>query len=634
MNLLQAVALATATSLVTVSALAAPPYSLSGAPFESMTTLPRHATFRSDAQPARAIVLPAPRPAEKRATGATSADKRQPLQIGFARSVPPSVARIELSGLTWEPLGNGARAVRLSVESPSAAGLRVQILTDAGLEGLRFRFAGSHAPDAVEAMDAVGLAAANGWSPMLEGSLATIEIEAAASVDLHGKALRLPLISHLELAGVDLAPGRIKDLPQIGASGSCNIDVACVANPSVALQRAIAASAQIVFTTEGRTLLCSGTLINSTSASGQPTQIPYVVTANHCVGESMAAATINFLWFFQAASCNGASVAPSFEKTIGGASLLYASYDVDLTLVRMNQDPPPGAFMLGWDAGPVFPGTDVVAIHHPQGDLKKYSDGRSIDYAHDFDDVQSPGEFVPQGSYLRIRWSHGTTEPGSSGSGVFSRGTDGEYRLRGVLHGGDASCQDLSGLDYFSRFELAYAALSEPLAGVMQPLAGDNAVEYYNVDLDHYFITSFADETGSIDTGGAGRGWVRTGHSFSIQRNQAAPVPAQVCRFYGNPALNPATGARRGPNSHFYTANPAECAQVKLDQGWVFEAIAFDIDVPTGAGCASGTTPVLRAYNNGFTTNDSNHRYTTDPQIYQFMLTQGWSGESTVMCAP
>src|SRR6185369_11147792 len=167
--------------------------------------------------------------------------------------------------------------------------------------------------------------------------------------------------------------------------------------------------------------------------------------------------------------------------------------------------------------------------------------------------LQNPGMFVPQGSYLRIQWSQGTTEPGSSGSGVFTRAATGEYQLRGVLHGGDASCQDLLGLDYFSRFDLAYPSISQYLAGVAQPAGGNNAIEFYNVDLDHYFMTSFPEEMVSVESGGAGRGWVRTGSWFPIDPSKAAK--ASVCRFYGNPQVNPATGQRRGPNSHFYTAD-------------------------------------------------------------------------------
>lgn len=277
----------------------------------------------------------------------------------------------------------------------------------------------------------------------------------------------------------------------------------------------------------------------------------------------------------------------------------------------------------------------MISLHHPMGDLKKFSAGNAVDFAHDFDDLQSQGTFVPQGSYLRIHWVQGTTEVGSSGSGVYTRAAGGPYQLRGVLHGGDASCQDIDGLDYFARFDLAYPSISQFLAGVAQPVAGSNAIEYYNVDLDHYFITSFADETQFVESGGAGRGWVRTGYSFRIGTGAAVSPPnASVCRFYGNPAINPATGMRRGPNSHFYTADANECAQVKRDPGWFYETIAFAIQVPSGGTCPANTIPVFRLYNNGFATNNSNHRYTTSSVVYQFMQTQNWSGEQTVMCAP
>jgi Repeat of unknown function (DUF5648) len=218
---------------------------------------------------------------------------------------------------------------------------------------------------------------------------------------------------------------------------------------------------------------------------------------------------------------------------------------------------------------------------------------------------------------------------------VYTRSANGQYQLRGVLHGGDASCQTPQGLDYFSRFDLAYPSISQYLAGLSQPGAGANAIEYYNVDLDHYFLTSFAAETQSVESGGAGRGWVRTGYSFPVGSGVLPPPSASVCRFYGNPQINPVTGKRRGPNSHFYTADASECAQVKLDPGWWFETdIAFTIKVPVGGSCPTNTTPVFRLYNNGFASNNSNHRYTTSAVVYQFMLTQQWSGEQTVMCAP
>ena len=59
-------------------------------------------------------------------------------------------------------------------------------------------------------------------------------------------------------------------------------------------------------------------------------------------------------------------------------------------------------------------------------------------------------------------------------------------------------------------------------------------VEYFDPDLDNYFITADPTEQAFVDTGAVGR-WQRTGNAF------LAGGPNQVCRFYGNSAINPAT---------------------------------------------------------------------------------------------
>jgi hypothetical protein len=138
-------------------------------------------------------------------------------------------------------------------------------------------------------------------------------------------------------------------------------------------------------------------------------------------------------------------------------------------------------------------------------------------------------------------------------------------------------------------------------------------VEFYNTLLNHYFITANASEQTGIDNGAAGPGWERTGKSFRAYL-QSLGVPAgqvPVCRFYGSTAIDPATGLRRGPNSHFYTAVAAECTAVQLDPGWTLEGFAFHIGRPNG-GCAAGLIPVYRNYNQRAQFNDSNHRYTID----------------------
>ena len=158
-------------------------------------------------------------------------------------------------------------------------------------------------------------------------------------------------------------------------------------------------------------------------------------------------------------------------------------------------------------------------------------------------------------------------------------------------------------------------------------------VEYYNPDLDNFFITADPTEQAFVDSGAVGR-WLRTGGTFD------AGGPKLVCRFYGNSNINPATGAIYGPNSHFYTVDANECANLKAiytpnAKSWKFESNDFATHSTLNGSCTSGLTPVYRAYNNGFAKGiDSNHRITSSTAAIQEVVTRGWSNEGVVMCAP
>jgi hypothetical protein len=158
-------------------------------------------------------------------------------------------------------------------------------------------------------------------------------------------------------------------------------------------------------------------------------------------------------------------------------------------------------------------------------------------------------------------------------------------------------------------------------------------IEFYNPDLDNYFITADPVEQDFVDTGAVGR-WERTGNAF------AAGGPNLVCRFYGNTNTNPATGTFYGPNSHFYTASPTECDGLKAQfapnaKSWKFESNDFATTIAANGSCAANLVPVYRAYNNGFARGvDSNHRITSNRDDYQRTINRGWIGEGIVMCAP
>jgi hypothetical protein len=166
-------------------------------------------------------------------------------------------------------------------------------------------------------------------------------------------------------------------------------------------------------------------------------------------------------------------------------------------------------------------------------------------------------------------------------------------------------------------------------SGVYALWTGDTVVEFYNTILDNFFITANAAEQAAIQGGSAGPGWIVTGNAFS------AGGPSLVCRFYGS--ITP------GPNSHFYTIDPAECQELKDLQAstpatlkrWNFESNDFASAKTVGGGCPAGTLPVYRAYNDGFSRGiDSNHRITASQADYLLQVAHGWQAEGVVMCAP
>ena len=153
-------------------------------------------------------------------------------------------------------------------------------------------------------------------------------------------------------------------------------------------------------------------------------------------------------------------------------------------------------------------------------------------------------------------------------------------------------------------------------------------VEFYNLPLDNFFLTANEEEAMAIEAGSAGPGWNRTGEVF------VGGGPAQVCRFYGS--LAP------GPNSHFYTIDPNECAMLKQIQQttpattkrWNFESLDFASTPAVGGNCAPGLEPVYRAYNNGFARGiDSNHRIARSLTAINEVVARGWLNDGVVMCA-
>lgn len=247
----------------------------------------------------------------------------------------------------------------------------------------------------------------------------------------------------------------------LNSSGNCNIDVNCELGDLWKNQ--IRSAAMIVVGGNG---ICSGALINNTCNDGTP----YFLTANHCLGGSTGNWAFRFNWEVAAGdptlSCatttNTASsynLSSAYDQSANGATVLANSGSSDFALLEIdNMDVNDaiawGAYYAGWDRSDVESAvTQVHAIHHPSGDVKKICEANENGGANNIHFSNQGGAAV----WFMDSWDEGVTEPGSSGSPLF----DQVGRIIGQLYGGAAACgspstQNNGAYDFFGRFGISW----------------------------------------------------------------------------------------------------------------------------------------------------------------------------------
>ena len=403
------------------------------------------------------------------ARDATKASARR-VVVGVVRtaeSAPTVIATA--STMRWAPVSGGYVA-QVAVASPAAGSMRLSVDLAGTPPDVEMVFFGSAIPSRLEgpirAAD-VPDRTAPWWSPLTEGEVQTVEFFVPARHDPAKLALRVMRASHLFTTPSSRFTKRIAD---IGTSGACEVDVACSSlNTDAAFRNAVSSVAQMVFNDANFLVLCTGSLL---ADSDPGTQVPYFYSANHCFDNEsqplktaaqmqQVASTLSTLWDFQATTCGSQSPSSTWQQLNGGATFLYNNPQSDVLLVRLNSQPPAGAFYTGWDANAIARNTTVYSIHHPQGDLKKVSRGSVVGFS-------NPGVAGSYNSFIEVLWGSGTTEPGSSGGGLWTSG-GGQYFLRGGLWGGTALCTNPNGTDNFSRFDQVYSQLSPYLGAVVSP---------------------------------------------------------------------------------------------------------------------------------------------------------------------
>jgi len=553
-------------------------------------------------------------------SGLKSASLGPVLLVGQSREISQTrTAEALTSMLQWRRSARGGTVAALSVRSGGAEGLRLGVVVDQLPGNAMLRLYTDHQPNAVfeiagqrvlqilqanlDAGDS-SEAGRTWWTPSSSGDQVTLEIELPAGTPREALQIALPRVMHiyenLSLPiGDDVAePADEKAMP-LGNPLTCHLDATCY-NQYDVQRRGVARMAYITERGADGSYaygLCTGALLNDYQSSGTP----YFLTAAHCISTQTLASALETDWFYTSSSCGSNSLSPNSVNLRNGSQLLYSSANPDVTLLKLNDVPPAGAYFLGWDSTAVPLNSSVVGIHHPDGGLQKISMGvvpaRASCAPVNGSFNCSIGGNV--GNYYYVQWSQGLTQPGSSGSPLFYQGL-----VTGVLSGGStASCPASNATSIYPSLNSVFPVLRKWLVDANAKPSPNSArvpiYRFYNTQTGTHFFTADAAERDYV---------IATYPVFQYENivfyasKQSAAAPDAVYRFYNT-----------NSNSHFYTISEDERKYVIANYP-VFkeEGISWYARKTQG----EGSIPMYRFYN----MNTGSHFYTINASERDFVI--------------
>lgn len=213
-----------------------------------------------------------------------------------------------------------------------------------------------------------------------------------------------------------------------GASVSCHININCPTAANWQAQKRGVVRIRVV--TQQGVGWCSGALVNNTQQDGKP----YILSAYHCSdGLTPDYSQWTFYFNYESPTCQNPLSEP-ISRTIQGCVNRAGARETDFLLLELNNRIAldVNAQYLGWNRDSATMPISTVMIHHPQGDIKKYSRDSRPATVGNASVSWSNGAVSPPRSHLNAVFDEGTVEPGASGAPLF----DQSGRIVGQLHGG------------------------------------------------------------------------------------------------------------------------------------------------------------------------------------------------------
>lgn len=346
---------------------------------------------------------------------------------------------------TWTTVGPNEAIWRATIRSSGAKATRVHF-ENAAINGQLYLYAQGSRPGSPFVGPYSGAGPQGDgdfWSELVFSDAVTIEyITSEPQTAFAGVPFQVDEIAHIDLEGFPFVAESDKDPDsrypgiQPRSIAGCHLDVSCYPEWAYRDYKAVAL---MVITKESGSSSCTGTLINGRFDSDK---YLLLLTTAHCVGTDEEAENTEFIWNYQTDECYGQAEVGKLDRTYGSTLVAAGGpdrYD-DYALLMLDQRDVlsvTAVTQLGWNPRTPRSGEDVVNISHPNGAFQRVAFGE-VSFE-SWEDLSSVG-------FSTVKWQRGTTEGGSSGSGIF----DDDGSLIGIY--GYSNLEDPCDEDYRGAF--------------------------------------------------------------------------------------------------------------------------------------------------------------------------------------
>jgi hypothetical protein len=265
------------------------------------------------------------------------------------------------------------------------------------------------------------------WSNTVMGSKGVVLLRhygPNGAADLKGISFAIADVGHI---GPKFGDGLSRG---VTPESFCSFNAPCIENAScysgTSAEPAKRAVALMQWVSGAFIYTCTGGLLADTVSTSQ---IPYFLTANHCISRAKDANNLEAYFQFSlpcgSTSCPGQTTPGGMQRL--GATIKTTGMGGDFTLLQLNQAPPGTSIFLGWNNAPVAftNGAVLHRISHPAWAPQAYSRQNVSTSA-------GTCSGWPRGERIYSREDLGGTEGGSSGSPVVNSASQVVGQLSGA----------------------------------------------------------------------------------------------------------------------------------------------------------------------------------------------------------